>query len=246
METNIPFSGFYESIWSSELDQCEINQVERWMEDGEYPGLEAHQLEEVLTNHTDYQEACLGVAKAYVSRFEDWINEELEVDIHLEFSTMVSPREYNFTTDRIFVNISRDDLAQVYKAVGRHAVRDMAKEMFTSRDGFISFYSPDVMEWGPIREWDYNQIGTIFEAAVRMVDQYNDLDLKIYDRMTEDIYSAWSEAVDWPEVEADLKEPMLIAEGVIEPDARHFPHPSITDAQLYVKQFEKLNGLRGE
>ena len=245
IETTIPFSGFYNSLWSSELDHCETSQIEIWMEEEEYPGLEADQLQEVLMDRIDYKQACLGVAKAYVSRFEDWINEELGIGISLEFSTMTSPREYNFTTDRIFVRISRDDLAQVYKAVGRQRVRDKAEEMFTSRSGFISFYSPRIEEWGPIREWDYNQVGTIFEAAVDMVDSSEGYDLSVYYRMNEDIYTAWSNALDWPAVERDLEELMLVEEGEIEADARLFPHPSVTDTKQYIAEFEELNNLKG-
>lgn len=245
IETTIPFSGFYDSIWSGELDECDTRQIEQWQEDEEYPGVSAEAMQDVLIRRTDYRDAEIAIAKAYVEGFQDWINHELGVDITLTFSIMTSPKEYNFTTDRIFVNINRDDLAQVYKAVGRQAVRDMAKEMFTSRSGFISFYSPRIEEWGPIREWDYNQVGAIFAAAVRRVDQYGDLSLTIYEGMSEDIYRAWSNAVDWPAVEQDLNELQIEAEDGIE-DARVFPPHGVSDTSQYVKQFCELNHMKGD
>lgn len=253
IESALPFSGFYNSIWSSELDQCKIQQIEHWMEEDKYSGLEADQLEEALSDHIDYRAACIDVVKAYVSRFEDWINGELDLDIHLEFVEMVSPREYNFTTDRIFVKISRSDLAKLYRKVGRQAVREEAKTHFTSRSGFISFYSPLIEEWGSIREWDYNQVGMIFQAAVDSVDHPEDVDMAIYYGMSEDIYNAWSNNVDWDAVEQDLGELMLIEAGEIEleageiePDARKFPHPTVTDPKRYVAEFTDLNHLKGD
>ena len=56
-----------------------------------------------------------------------------------------------------------------------------ARDMFTSRDGFSSFYSPDVSEWGDVSEWDHNQIGCLIAAYVAQqnpdFDQYAEFDL---------------------------------------------------------------------
>jgi hypothetical protein len=244
IESTIPFPGFYESILSDELDNVEEQEVERMIED-EWDGFEAGQIHEVLMDHADYRGMHNDLAKAYVSRFEDWLNEELDLDIHLDFSTMSSPREYNFTTDRVFVNISRSDLAKLYRKVGRQVVRDEAKKHFTSRSGFISFYSPDISDWGPIREWDYNQIGMIFEAAAHVIDQYRDEDLTVYYRMSEDFYEAYSNNMDWSAVERDLQHLVDVENGEAEMDARKFPPDTITEMGAYIKQFEELNQLKG-
>jgi hypothetical protein len=244
IESTIPFPGFYESILSGELDSVEDMEIENMMED-KWDGLEAEQIRDVLVSNMDYKGACADLAEAYVSRFEDWLNEELDLDIHLDFSTMYSPREYNFTTDRVFVNISRSDLAKLYRRVGRQVVRDEAKKHFTSRSGFISFYSSDISDWGPIREWDYNQIGMIFEAAAHVIDQYRDEDLAIYYRMSEDFYQAYSGNVDWGAVERDLQHLVDVENGEAEMDARQFPPDTITEMGAYIKKFEELNQLKG-
>jgi len=36
--------------------------------------------------------------------------------------------------------------------------------MFTSRSGFISYYSPNVSEWGRVEDWDHNQILCALQA----------------------------------------------------------------------------------
>jgi hypothetical protein len=98
----------------------------------------------------------------YAESYVEAISELTELD--LEFDGLSSPREYNFTTDRIFASISRKSLAEVIRAVRGERLKKMAKEMFTSRSGFISYYSPDVSEWGRVEDWDHNQILCALEA----------------------------------------------------------------------------------
>lgn len=247
IETTLPFSGFYNSLWSDELDYCEKQQIEHMREDDEYPTLEDDEISDGLMRHMNYSKAQLAVCVAYVSAFEDLINEELEIDINLTFNEMTSPKEYNFTTDRIFAGITRDDLAKVYRKVGRKAVAEVAREMFTSRSGFISFYNPDITTWGPIREWDYNQIGTILMAATRLMNTGREgYDLTIYDGMNESIYNAYSESVDWKAFDRDLRHLCDVKNGEAEEDARRFPSGSILDTKLYIKRFDELNNLKGE
>ena len=38
--------------------------------------------------------------------------------------------------------------------------------MFTSRDGFSSFYSPDYTTWGELSELDHNQLYAILTAYI--------------------------------------------------------------------------------
>ena len=78
---------------------------------------------------------------------------------------MSSPREYNFTTDRVFADIP---LARAYllfrKTREDGSLTEYAQQRFTSYDGFSSYYSPDWKTWGPFREWDHNQLGTVLAA----------------------------------------------------------------------------------
>lgn len=242
IESTLPFSGFYYTIWSDQLEREEEQQAE-WMQE-KWPSLETDEIREVLMDHADYPAQCAAVAKAYVDAFENRINEEFDLGITLSFKEMTSPREYSFTTDRIFVEVSREDLVRLYRVVGRKRVAEKARERFTSRSGFISFYSPDIGDWGRLREWDYNQVGTIFEAAVGMLD--GDWELSLCYAIDEKISAAYSDNVDWDRVEADLRHRVDIQNGEAEEDARKFPAGAIRDVKLYQKQFEELNHLRGE
>jgi hypothetical protein len=142
----LPFSGFYNSSHGEAID----NQEEQMFsfDDGEVHGF----LYEHYWKHMDHGELYKKYAKSYVEAISEL------TELELEFDGLSSPREYNFTTDRIFASISRKSLAKVIRAVRGEWLKMMAKEMFTSRSGFISYYSPDVSEWGRVEDWDHNQI----------------------------------------------------------------------------------------
>lgn len=247
METNIPFSGFYYSLWDMEIDNQEEQEVEYLRSedsDVSYSAITAGDVQEVLLRYTSRSAIFKEIAEIYVEAWQDLINGELDLDIALNFTVMVSPREYNFTTDRLFAEISRDDIAKIYKKVGRQRLREKAKEMFTSRDGFCSFYSPRIEEWGPVREWDYNQLGCLMEALQGMVETSDGVDMAIYYYIHEGISNAYRENVDWESVERDLKHMLEVEAGEAEMDARKFPPSCLTGAE-YIRKFEDLNNLKG-
>lgn len=235
MDANLPFSGFYNSIYSSGIDSAEELDIEHLAEEHDLP---EEEIGELLFKHADYHAAYLSVAKAYVEHFNEWLNEKYALNVSLTFKLMTSPREYNFMTDRIFVDISAADVEQVYLAVGEEAVPTAAKELFTSRSGFISYYRPDIDSWGGLHEWDHNQLLAIFEAAV--ADE-EDFDLHMYYALDETFYEAWCECVDW---EGFNKAVELLKEGEEPDDGRTYPKHC--NAQSYVKQFISLNHLKGE
>lgn len=67
-------------------------------------------------------------------------------------------------------------VATVENWIPINALKERAAEKFTSRDGFSSFYSPDVEDWGPIDKRDCNQVGTLIECeAGTDFDQFKEL-----------------------------------------------------------------------
>lgn len=246
METNIPFGGFYETIWDDEIDNLAEREAEYMTSDeGEWEGFEQGEIQSVLFDHTDHASIFKKIAELYVDAWQDLINGELGIDIKLDYTLMVSPREYNFTTDRLFADISRSDIAKVYRKVGRQRLRAKAEEMFTSRSGFSSFYSPNIEDWGPVREWDYNQLGCLMAAAGDMVEgDRGDNDMAIYYGIQEAISNAYQDNVDWPAVTADLQHRIDIENGEAEEDARKFPS-GLAGAE-YVRKFHEMNHLKGD
>lgn len=149
----IPFSGFYNSWHDQSLDDA-LNQM--FSDDqGNVNGDLAFRAWEA-TNWKKVREAY---AKDYAENF----GAAMELP-SLEFDELRSPREYNFTTDRIFVRISIEDVGNAWVRVDREALTKVCEEMFTSRSGFSSFYNPDWTTWGYIEDWDHNQIFALLTA----------------------------------------------------------------------------------
>lgn len=155
INVTIPFSGFYESLHDSELDTT----LERMFSDDNGDAIDglvsrAYDAVQWRAVHTAY-------AKSYAERFAH----EFEI-AGLAFESLQSPREYNFTTDRIFVDVPADEMARILSVTPRERLDAVAAEMFTSRSGFMSFYSPDVDDWGDSSDWDHNQWGAVLRAYV--------------------------------------------------------------------------------
>ena len=95
------------------------------------------------------------------------------LDTPLVFVELSSPKYYNFSTDRIFVKISCKFIEELKKKIDKFALGKAILEQFTSRDGFISFYSNDVNEWlGQKEPWDHNQVCLLLE--VLLVSKYGE------------------------------------------------------------------------
>lgn len=154
MLTTIPFSGFYESLHDSQIDDC----VEGMFQDDSgnriFP-----ELAERLFRSCDFHQVYEKYAADYTAAFAHEFGLK-----SLVFESLSSPREYNFTTDRIFATIDESEVLDLLGRVDLDAFAAQVKERFTSYDGFMSFYSPDIGTWGPPAEWDHNQVGTLLLA----------------------------------------------------------------------------------
>lgn len=153
--TIIPFSGFYDSLHDSETDRA-LGQCLSDSNGDPYDSLVSRAFDCI-----NWRSAHVAYSEAYAQAFA----EEFEID-GLEFESLQSPREYNFTTDRIFVNIPDGEVTRIYAETPRATLDAVAAEWFTSRSGFSSFYSPDVDDWGDMAKWDHNQLGALVAAYV--------------------------------------------------------------------------------
>lgn len=146
MIIQIPFSGFYYSIHDAMMD----GELEY------YPD----SIQNRLFDAINWRAVRLDYAREYCEQFAH------KFDIALTFESLSSPREYNFTTDRIFAEISADEVQQLFNHTDKDTLARICKDNHTSRDGFISFYDPDYLTWGDVLTWDYNQLGSLLEAYV--------------------------------------------------------------------------------
>ena len=117
LEFALEFGGFYHS-WHSERIDNDISHYDYDWEEVDYK-----------KTHDNY---CKGLLE----------NVNYELDLNLEFVELESPREYNFTTDKIITSIPHKeftDLKQEY--TNDKEFVDWINEESRSRDGFSSFYS---------------------------------------------------------------------------------------------------------
>ena len=65
-------------------------------------------------------------------------------------------------------------------------LKEVIRDRFTRRDGYIPHYSNSLEEWGDVDTWDYNQLGT---ALLVFVDEYADFNYSLHESVSETIYN---------------------------------------------------------
>jgi hypothetical protein len=160
METGLPFSGFYNSTHDAEMDHALEGMVS---DDRGDPHPDAAD----LSQNVHWQAACTAYARLYAEKFAGAFKDATGIDLSLTFKELDSPREYNFTTDRIFAEVPTDKVEAVYAKVDKDVLDAAIAKEFTSRSGFMSFYPNSLAAWlekGAVTTWDANQVGTLIEA----------------------------------------------------------------------------------
>lgn len=215
----LPFAGFYESLWSSEVDHiaqsfAEYREVEERNERAPELRLDASEFSDILFRVTNYSAAYEHLARAYVESFDIAASRELGFKLNLKFESMTSPRFYNFETDRVFAYTSWRAIRAMLKASKAEKHETLArviKERFTSYDGFLSHYSNDLARWleKPLRDWDHNELETLLLAAIELSGaDVREVEGRAYDISVEsnDFDTAHDSAVDWQKFEAEVAE----------------------------------------
>lgn len=199
--TVIPFTGFYETWHMQAIDDAELS----------YFDVEGTGDTDCLPENIylcNYASAFPEYAKEYVSSFQEYFNAATELDINFSFEALVSPKEYNFTTDRIFCDISGTDLQKIWQYVTTPQAITILKaeieEQCTSRSGFASFYTNQLEKW-ILKGWenfDHNEIGILLDAALKVaeveIDDYEIMESArcngVIQNIVDDIISKFLEA----------------------------------------------------
>jgi hypothetical protein len=161
--TIINFGGFYHSIHSENIDNVVENLICTDNEDN---------FDQKIYDEFNWQEAHKKYCIEYLDKFEDWLTEELELKEtpKIEFKELISPRFYNYTTDKIEASISEENSKEIKNAL---LLSDYAAEFAqyvaertTSGPGYIHFYTyKEVMQ---------NKEGIFIDFALEfMTGKYN-------------------------------------------------------------------------
>ena len=151
----VPFAGFYESSHDQAIDFAE---EQMFIDDsGEILN---ENLYEMFYSNVNFGYVRNKYAKAYVDALAQVIG------IPLDYEEMQSPREYNFTADRLFAKLDRSSLTAMLRVVRGKRLDDKINEWFTSRSGFISHYPNSLCSWPRVSDWDHNQVGCVLACYV--------------------------------------------------------------------------------
>jgi uncharacterized protein (UPF0332 family) len=167
LESTIPFDGFYCSFIDDDIDH-QIRQQIEWDSDIYDLNEDEQQVLEDSYFSVNRSSFYNQIAEDYTNFYIDALNEKLEgFKLKAKFNLLTSPREYNFETDRIFIEIEENHAIDFIKYIIKNYKKELEnkiKERFTSRSGFNSFYKNSIDLWTKdYSEWDHNQIGTCFE-----------------------------------------------------------------------------------
>ena len=167
LESTIPFDGFYESFISDDIDH-QIGQQIEW--DSDIYDLNEDEQQILWDSYLSINRSYFynQIAEDYTNFYIDALNERLKgFKLNAKFNLLTSPREYNFETDRIFIEIEENHAIDFIKYIIKNYKKELEnkiKERFTSRSGFWSHYKNGLDLWtNDYSEWDHNQIGTCFE-----------------------------------------------------------------------------------
>ena len=167
LESTIPFDGFYESFISADIEYQMGQQIE-W--DCDIYDFNESEEEILYNNYLSVNTSYFynQIAEDYTNLYIDALNERLKgFSLKANYKCFESPREYNFKTDRIFIEIEENHAVDFIKYLVKNYKKELEKkiqDMFTSRSGFISFYKNSIDLWTKdFKEWDCNMIGTCFE-----------------------------------------------------------------------------------
>lgn len=158
----IPFEGFYNSYIDSAIDDYILNLFDR--EGTGDTDLIPDEFHHHFTMTEPMQNA---ICEQYAELFKDWLKQEFEIDISLEYDECTSPKYYNYGTDKIYCRINSYDIAKLAAMTKDSYLEEVIKERHTSYDGFVSFYSNDLETWkekNPL-EYDENELMTLLIAA---------------------------------------------------------------------------------
>ena len=167
LESTIPFDGFYNSSISADIDH-QIGQQIEW--DCDLLDLNESEEEILYNNYLSVNRSYFynQIAEDYTNFYIDELNERLKgFTLKATYKFFNSPREYNFETDRIFIEIEENHCIEFIEHIVKNYKKELEKKIqdrFTSRSGFISSYKNSLDLWTKdYSEWDHNQIGTCFE-----------------------------------------------------------------------------------
>ena len=176
VQTFLPvFNGFYNTLFDDIIDNAVDNQIEYYNEQNDT---------NLSYDNFDFDFITLQneICKDAVSKVENKLN-EIGINCTINFDTLISPREYNFSNDSINIEINFKKFSQVIETIEQNydSFSQYIKEHYTSCSGFISSYSNYSSDWiEDLRENGENEahkVGAVLDFILQEIEEYKDENL---------------------------------------------------------------------
>ena len=180
------FEGFDYSWIDSELNHVADMESDYYAE--EY-NLSDKKKEEIRDNFfSQYcEELKEEICKVYAQNYFNDIEVETDIELDAQFESLGSQQTWLCRIDRFFLEVPTNKAHSLLKWIFNNKyeeLKEIVRDRFTSRDGYIPHYSKNLNEWGKISTWDHNQIGT----ALLVFFDDSSFNYDIHEKVSEVIY----------------------------------------------------------
>lgn len=128
----IPFEGFYDSFYNSEIDWIVKNEIEEGY------------LTEGQSDNINYQIIFDKMSEYIFDKIVELFNDEFNLfteNTYFKYDGLYSPKYYNFEADKLKAVCSKEVYLTIYnKFTINESFVNYVNEVSKSRDGFVSFY----------------------------------------------------------------------------------------------------------
>ena len=140
IEIQLPFSGFYQSMHDYYIDNFIEHEVEYLESKLNYTSEQIDIIKDRFYM-MDYSPIRKAICEHYINAFNAVFYDEYNIYLDLEYSKLISPRFYNFETDRLFAFIDESVFNDIVTLVNKKDFKELLSEKFCKRDGFTPFQS---------------------------------------------------------------------------------------------------------
>lgn len=167
----VPFAGFYESIHNDAIESCIMSES---VDDEGDIIIDTH---DRIYEFTDFKV----IRDLYAEKYVENLVAEINTINSLTFKSLISPKYYNFETDRILATIVTVDIDFLYRNVAEKSLQEFIAKNHTSCSGFHSFYSNELKDWNKkhVSLWDSNQLGTLLECYLSTEHNLQELEVTL-------------------------------------------------------------------
>lgn len=180
------FEGFDYSWIDSEFDNVAQMESEYYSE--EY-NLSDEKKEEIREDYfsQNFEELKEEICKVYAQNYFNDIEFETDIELDAQFESLGSQQTWLCRLDRFFVEVPTNKAQSLLKWIFNNKyqeLKEIVRDRFTARDGYMPHYSKHLNEWGKISRWDHNQIGT----ALLVFFDDSSFNYDIHEKVSEVIY----------------------------------------------------------